>query len=83
MAAPRGVEFGRGDGGVLVVWRLVGGLVKRQHQSFPSFSYGFNPRYPLQFQLLIKTSKNSGCGANLEPCGSTNNPIPWQTEYSK
>lgn len=28
--------------------RVTAGMVKRYHESFPSFSYGFDSRYPLQ-----------------------------------
>jgi hypothetical protein len=28
-------------------------MVKRYHESFPSFSYGFDSRYPLQFFFAL------------------------------
>ena len=28
-------------------------MVKRYHESFPSFSYGFNSRYPLQISPFL------------------------------
>lgn len=34
-------------------------MVKRYHESFPSFSYGFDSRYPLQ--LLRLTIGTAGC----------------------
>ena len=49
MDVRRGIDVrarsGRAAGGVR---GLVGSLAERYHESFPSFSYGFNSRYPLQ-----------------------------------
>ena len=33
-------------------------MVKRYHESFPSFSYGFDSRYPLQEDAVARYSQN-------------------------
>jgi hypothetical protein len=43
-----GVERLDGGPGVRYLGRITAGMVKRYHESFPSFSYGFDSRYPLQ-----------------------------------
>ena len=39
---------------VLIIQTLAAGMVKRYHESFPSFSYGFDSRYPLQPLLIYR-----------------------------